>query len=78
MNDLPEKLRHLAQRKGQKLTARDAVVLVKAAHTIELLQAENRRMFDMNRDGTYEAVDARVRLNALVETLGAALDEARD
>lgn len=77
-NNLPEKLRTLAQRKGEKLTARDAAVLVKAAHMIELLQAENRRMFDVNRDGIYEVVDVRARLNALVETLGTALDEARE
>lgn len=76
-NNLPEKLRALAQKKGEKLTARDVAVLIQAANKLDRDDESRLRVATINRDQMLEYIDTKARLNGLLETLEAALLEAR-
>lgn len=73
----PARLRDLAAKTGQKLTKRDAALLIQAAHALEAASQCQARNAEVYREQLYEVVELRARLNALLESLDVAISEAR-
>lgn len=67
-------LRLMAERKGQKLTARDVAALLLAVHTLQELQALADKAMAGYRDALHELVAHKAHAEALQEGMRALLE----
>ncbi len=67
-------LRLMAERQGQRITARDAVALRLAASTLDELQQAEGKHFAAYRDALHELVSVKTAHDALRQSITAALE----
>ena len=67
-------LRLMAERQGQKITARDVAALLLAVHTLQELQALADKMMAGYRDAMHELVTHKARAEALRDGMRALLE----
>lgn len=66
-------LRGMAERQGQKITARDVAALELAIQTMKVMHQERQNLFECYRDDMAEAVAQKARGEALLDGLQALL-----